>query len=290
MNLTLLIYVFVFVCQSCVHASSTDKANVKVIKCKDAQTVTKDDKSSLKEAGFTKCAEPFGILVAGKTKTTDKTVLAMAKVVAELLDQNRDGVVDDQNVYKWIKCKIWFSVNAKKVDDVSLDGRTKLFEVDKFWYGYDVSATQKNRVRAEEAHHAIMQIGYQKAYVNQFDMDSNSTVVKECKKATCDWWQHPQNKCLKKKANGGKCKENNCNCVEWFHQVNMILVGQKPAWIAKSGMPKTAKAMQALLAKKDKPLLKMLKNEKYQILKKPMKFNYPAVKKTTPTLKSCKSD
>ena len=168
------------------------------------------------------------------------------------------GVVDDQNVYKWIKCKIWFSVNAKKVDDVSLDGRTKLFEVkyflrylyyipiitkfktrilqdffsnfevtvstslqvDKFWYGYDVSATQKNRVRAEEAHHAIMQIGYQKAYVNQFDMDSNSTVVKECKKATCDWWQHPQNKCLKKKANGGKCKENNCNCVEWFHQVS----------------------------------------------------------------------
>ena len=42
------------------------------------------------------------------------------------------GVVDDQNVYKWIKCKIWFSVNAKKVDDVSLDGRTKLFEVKYF--------------------------------------------------------------------------------------------------------------------------------------------------------------
>ena len=81
-----------------VHASSTDKANVKVIKCKDAQTVTKDDKSSLKEAGFTKCAEPFGILVAGKTKTTDKTVLAMAKVVAELLDQNRDGKIYD-NLY-----------------------------------------------------------------------------------------------------------------------------------------------------------------------------------------------
>ena len=70
----------------------------------------------------------------------------------------------------------------------------------------------------------------------------------------------------------------------------MILVGQKPAWIAKSGMPKTAKAMQALLAKKNKPLLKMLKKQKYRILKKPMKFNYPAVKKTTPTLKSCKSD
>ena len=55
--------------------------------------MTKDDKSSLKEAGFTKCAEPFGILVAGKTKRDDKTVLAMAKVVAELLDQNKDGKI-----------------------------------------------------------------------------------------------------------------------------------------------------------------------------------------------------
>ena len=90
-----------------VHASSTDKANVKVIKCKDAQTVTKDDKSSLKEAGFTKCAEPFGILVAGKTKTTDKTVLAMAKVVAELLDQNRDGKIYD-NLYTIMTMKYTF--------------------------------------------------------------------------------------------------------------------------------------------------------------------------------------
>ena len=66
--------------------------------------MTKDDKSSLKEAGFTKCAEPFGILVAGKTKTTDKTVLAMAKVVAELLDQNRDGKIYD-NLYTTMTMK-----------------------------------------------------------------------------------------------------------------------------------------------------------------------------------------
>lgn len=69
--------------------------------------MTKDDKSSLKEAGFTKCAEPFGILVAGKTKTTDKTVLAMAKVVAELLDQNRDGKIYD-NLYTIMTMKNTF--------------------------------------------------------------------------------------------------------------------------------------------------------------------------------------
>ena len=58
------------------------------------------------------------------------------------------GVVDDQNVYKWIKCKIWFSVNAKKVDDVSLDGRTKLFEVKYFLrYLYYIPIITKLKTR-----------------------------------------------------------------------------------------------------------------------------------------------
>ena len=51
------------------------------------------DKSTLLAKGFTKCAEPFGILIAGTLKVTDKSVLAMAKVVAELLDQNKDGKI-----------------------------------------------------------------------------------------------------------------------------------------------------------------------------------------------------
>ena len=51
------------------------------------------DKTTLSNNGFTKCAEPFGILIAGTKKITNKSVLAMAKVVAELLDQNKDGKI-----------------------------------------------------------------------------------------------------------------------------------------------------------------------------------------------------
>ena len=76
-----------------VHATSTDNANVKVIACKNAQTVSTKDKATLKTNGFTKCAEPFGILIAGTKKITNKSVLAMAKIVAELLDQNKDGKI-----------------------------------------------------------------------------------------------------------------------------------------------------------------------------------------------------
>ena len=41
--------------------------------------------------GFTKCALPFGIIVAGDQKLTDSGILATAKIAAELIDQNKDG-------------------------------------------------------------------------------------------------------------------------------------------------------------------------------------------------------
>ena len=111
---------------------------------------------------------------------------------------------------------------------------------------------QRNRIRTEEAHHAITQMGYAVVYLSVFGLSTKSTLVKECNKATCDWWTHPENKCLKKKPlikfvekctkklsdapnriysqHNGKpctasenketCKEASCNCMEWYHQVS----------------------------------------------------------------------
>ena len=75
-------------------------------------------------------------------------------------------------------------------------------------------------------------------YINQiFAGNSNwtqSTLVKECRKAKCVWWQHPENncpdqlagvtanqkKCTAKDSCSGTCTSTNCDCVEWYHQVN----------------------------------------------------------------------
>jgi len=77
----------------------------------------------------------------------------------------------------------------------------------------------------------------------------------------------------------------------------MILAGQKPSWIASfrnaaglkddKVMPTTSKAMEVLLAKKNKPILDLWKNTKYNQLQKPMTFTYPVVKKTAPKLSVC---
>ena len=109
-------------------------------------------------------------------------------------------------------------------------------------------------------------MGYAKAYPSAFGLSSQSTLLKECKKATCDWWTHPENKCLKKKPllknvrncmksfasypgevypdNGGSkctasqneetCKEANCNCIEWYHQVSLLIVTFVSTTVAKN--------------------------------------------------------
>lgn len=80
----------------------------------------------------------------------------------------------------------------------------------------------------------------------------------------------------------------------------MIYAGQTPAWITKfrkeagltgdQVMPTTKATMIALLKKKNKPLLDVLQNKKYNQLQKPMTFDYPVVSGTAPTLTACASN
>ena len=83
------------------------------------------------------------------------------------------------------------------------------------------------------------QWGYGLEWPNQFGTSGNdwtsSTLKKECKKAKCVWWQHPENNCPDKLATQsnpiactnkdqcqGTCAEPNCDCVEWYHQVIIL--------------------------------------------------------------------
>ena len=80
----------------------------------------------------------------------------------------------------------------------------------------------------------------------------------------------------------------------------MIYAGQTPAWIAtmrdEAGltgdnvMPKTRTAMVQLLEKKNKPMLNLLRNKKYNPLQKKMTFDYPLVSATSPKLVVCWSE
>ena len=51
--------------------------------------------------GFTKCALPFGIIMAGDQELSDSGILAAAKIAAELIDQNKDGIWESV-IFQWL--------------------------------------------------------------------------------------------------------------------------------------------------------------------------------------------
>ena len=80
-------------------------------------------------------------------------------------------------------------------------------------------------------------------------------------------------------------------------KVALLYAGQTPAWITPTRdqaglkgdktMPRTKNAMIKLLKKKNKPILDLLKNTKYNKFQAPLKYDYPVVSGTAPKLTVC---
>ena len=80
--------------------------------------------------------------------------------------------------------------------------------------------------------------GYGKVWPEIFGLDNpDSALNKECMKATCVWYQHPQNACpdnptsedptvcstVEECSQNWGCINYACNCNEWFYQVRITL-------------------------------------------------------------------
>ena len=106
----------------------------------------------------------------------------------------------------------------------------------------------------------------------------SSVLVRECSAQMCVNWLHPENECPKIGIHTnpplkGTCNSPDCDCVEWFHQVVLVLAGQEPAWRSDL-LPKTKEALRASLSKE---FLSIIDDPKYKQLNAPIRWNplYP---------------
>ena len=69
-------------------------------------------KKVLMETEMTQCAMPFGVLIAADKKMNKNYVNLLASIVAEFLDQNRDGIPDDPKLHEILKNwkKAWLAM------------------------------------------------------------------------------------------------------------------------------------------------------------------------------------
>jgi len=233
------------------------------------------------------------------------------KLLAEILDQNRDGRIDDLKLRKhlrnykknyWIAMPVrqwlWENVQADKLAQWRASGEIGRAIAIPAWTmnsfsemleSLQVENDTKNKLSESitinnqpiwasvilEKIHNFLTYNWAIRYPETFGLDqmTPSILGRETMKANCVFWKHPVNTCPIQVTNG--CTDLRCNAVAFHHQVGLIYAGMEPAWYSKMIPRKRSKLMKKL----SPSYKKLLKKNRYHQLQKPLKYDYPICEK-----------
>ena len=241
------------------------------------------ERSVLEAAGMTQVAMPFGVLLAADGDMPAAYVRQAAAILAELMDQDLDGVADDPTVAEVLRRRdrAWL---AMPMDDEAWE-EEQLPQLERV-LGYDIIIPEwwmevrgpepHERARAvmvEEVHHFMTQFGFSEVYPEVFGVeDWSSVIARETRRAQCDFWQHPENDCPGRPAEyPGDCSDPNCDVVEFYQQVVVLWAGMEPGWRG-IGFPRDRAELEAKLGPEIKAAME---DPRYHQLRAPLTFAYP---------------
>lgn len=244
------------------------------------------ERGALIEAGMTSVAMPFGVLLAADEAMPLGYVEQAAAILAEMLDQDMDGVADDPAVaailarrdVAWLAMPMdperWEEEQLPRLmEDLGYD-----IIIPEWWM--EVSGPEPDRrgraVMVEEVHHFMTQFGFSAVYPEVFGVDDWTSVLgRETERARCTFWQHPENDCPGSPAEiPGDCSDPSCDAVEFYQQVVVMRAGMEPGWLG-IGFPRDRDELEALLGEE---LKAALDDPRFHQLGRPLTFAYPVLR------------
>ena len=259
---------------------------VRVFECRDeALDLAEDERDALEAAGFTRCAMPFGVLIAADSNMPDAYVRQAAGILAEFLDQDIDGEPDDPELVAVLRRRDvgWLAmpIDPRAWEEEQLPQLEGVLGYDiiipAWWMGLagDTPNPRARAVMVEEVHHFITQFGLSEVYPDIFGVeDWSSVIARETDRAQCDFWQHPENDCPGSPGDiDGDCSDPNCDVVEFYQQVAVMRAGMEPGWSG-IGFPNDASELEQLLGDEIKAVMD---DPRYHQLQNPLTFQYPSV-------------
>ncbi len=141
--------------------------------------VSESDKNYFKY--FCKTTEVFGIKIYATEGVKNEKLLHAASIMAEYLDNDEDGVVDNQKILdKIIDRKVWLLVIEKGLDIDDVPNSLKYHRFQDL-YNEEISlinGSPRFDATLEEVLHVITQHGYAEAYSDIFGENKDSEVAK----------------------------------------------------------------------------------------------------------------
>ena len=273
--------------------------NLLVAGCDDERLeILPSVRQALAGLGFTQCSTPFGILLAAATDMPGPAVTYAAKIVAEFMDQDRDGYADHAELAAMLKYpggvddqRAWLAMPTRHAgweEGASRDHKQKIgheIGIPAWWLwgdagrNGDFSAGLDEHAKAviwEEIDHFVHQFGLSNVFPEEFGVQNwDSLVAQETKRAACEWWQHPENDCPGKPREHdgppGGCADPGCDVVEFFHQVQTMRAGMQPGWLG-IGFPGNKQELEARLSSQFKALMD---DPRFPLVRRPLKGDYP---------------
>jgi len=253
-------------------------------------------RTTLSNVGFSQCSMPFGILLAADKAMPEDVVRHAAKITAEFIDKDMDGLADDPKLattlqYKFGQDRAWLSMPTKHGFKEGPGGEALQslgydIEIPSWWLWGEAGLQgdfseglndHSKRVIWEEVDHFMTQFGLSKVYPKEFGLEDwdSSVLARETKRAQCQWWQHPENDCpgSPRETDGPPdgCTDISCDAVEFFHQLHTLYVGMEPGWSG-IGFPKDKSKLVSLMSVEMKTIMN---NTSLPVLKAPLKQTYP---------------
>ena len=141
--------------------------------------VSESDKNYFKY--FCKTTEVFGIKIYATEGVKNEKLLHAASIMAEYLDNDEDGVVDNQKILdKIIDRKVWLLVIEEGLDIDDVPNSLKYHRFQDL-YNEEISlinGSPRFDATLEEVLHVITQHGYAEAYSDIFGENKDSEVAK----------------------------------------------------------------------------------------------------------------
>ncbi|HCU73680.1 MAG TPA: hypothetical protein DGO43_07720, partial [Chloroflexi bacterium] len=273
--------------------------NLLVTGCDDERLeISPSVRQALAGLAFTQCSMPFGILLAAADDMPGPAVTYAAKIVAEFMDQDRDGYADHAELAAMLKYpggvddqRAWLAMPTRHAgweEGASRDHKQKIGDeigIPAWWLwgdagrNGDFSAGLDEHAKAviwEEIDHFVHQFGLSNVFPSEFGVQNwDSLVAQETKRAACEWWQHPENDCPgKPREHDGPqdgCADPGCDVVEFFHQVQTMRAGMQPGWRG-IGFPENKQELEARLSPEFKALMD---DPRFPLVRRPLTGDYP---------------
>jgi len=248
---------------------------------------------AMKDAGFTKVACPFNSVLIGATdQYKDEYVLFGANVLANILDQDSDGKVDDPRVvaslsYKSTRGGAMLACGISEEEERREEQLEDVFDLTfscQTWKGdYGSGESNKRRefkgIMMEEAFHMVHQNGYAVVYPEELGMSdfTSSVVGRETARLQCvkPGYFHPENVCPSDsprepgnpassplRPGDGDCTYPDCDIAEFYKMALFLAIGMGEkndpsgpmVWVS-DYMPERKSEVLAMLSREFKDMI-----------------------------------